>query len=233
MPGRDYLTIGEVVERLEPRYGDLSISKVRFLEEEGLISPQRTAGGYRKFSATDVERIEGILRLQKDYFMPLAVIREKLAEADRGHVPEELARAGDLPGLIGGASEEHPIPYATAASTLGVPDSFLRELLDYGLIATSVGEEGPELAAADVRIARIAWDLRRFGVEPRHLRMYVNSADREAALFGQILTPAFRQKSPDSKQRLADTLGDITRTTADLKRELLERAVERQFDGQL
>ncbi len=84
-----------------------------------------------------------------------------------------------------------------------------------------------------MRIARTAFDLRRFGVEPRHLRMYVNSADREAALFGQILAPAFRHKSADSRQRLEETLGDIGRTTADLKRELLDRALQRQFDGQL
>ncbi len=233
MATRDYLTIGEVVERLSPRYPDLSISKVRFLEEEGLINPERTAGGYRKFSTADVDRVEAILRLQKDYFLPLAVIREKLAEMDRGHVPEELARVSDLPGITGAGVVEAPVAFATASSTLGMPDSFLRELLDYGLIATSVGAEGPELAPADVRIARVAFDLRRFGVEPRHLRMYVNAADREAALFGQILAPAFRHKSADSRQRLEETLAEITHTTADLKQELLERSLGRQFDGQL
>jgi DNA-binding transcriptional MerR regulator len=232
MPGRDYLTIGEVVERLEPRYNDLSISKIRFLEEEGLISPERTPGGYRKFSDGDLDRIEAILRLQKDYFMPLAVIREKLAEMDRGHVPEELARVTDLPG-IGHRDADEPVALAGASSALGIPDAFLRELIDFGLVMTSAGDSGPELSPLDVRIARTSWDLRRFGVEPRHLRMFANSADREAALFNQILTPAFRHKSAESRAGLEETLADISRTTGDLKRELLERAVERQFDGLL
>jgi DNA-binding transcriptional MerR regulator len=229
---RDYLTIGEVVERLQPRYSDLSISKVRFLEEEDLISPERTPGGYRKFSTRDVERIEAILRLQKDYFLPLAVIREKLAEMDRGHIPEELARVSDLPGISQVGADE-PVPLASASSALGIPDTFLRELIDFGLVGTNAGEGGPELAPLDVRVARTAWDLRRFGVEPRHLRLFANSPDREAALFNQILAPAYRHKTPEARAALVETLADITKTTADLKRELLERALEQQFDGLL
>ena len=93
MSSRDYLTIGEVVQKLQPSYPDLSISKVRFLEEEDLITPERTAGGYRKFSQKDVGRIEMILRLQRDHFFPLAVIREKLADVDRGRIPAELQRS--------------------------------------------------------------------------------------------------------------------------------------------
>jgi DNA-binding transcriptional MerR regulator len=89
MTPRDYLTIGEVVQRLEGSYPDLSISKVRFLEEEGLVSPERTAGGYRKFSQADVSRIEMILRLQREHFLPLAIIREKLADFYRGKIPSE------------------------------------------------------------------------------------------------------------------------------------------------
>ena len=93
MTGRDYLTIGEVVQRLQGAYPDLSISKVRFLEEEGLVAPERTQGGYRKFSQADVARVEMILRLQKEHFLPLAVIREKLSDFDRGRIPAELQRA--------------------------------------------------------------------------------------------------------------------------------------------
>ena len=104
MSSRDYLTIGEVVQRLQGAYPDLSISKVRFLEEEGLVAPERTAGGYRKFSQADVARVEMILRLQKEHFLPLAVIREKLADFDRGKIPAELQR-----GAVG---MTEPLPLA-------------------------------------------------------------------------------------------------------------------------
>jgi DNA-binding transcriptional MerR regulator len=233
MAGRDYMTIGEVVERLSGAYPDLSISKVRFLEEEGLVAPERTPGGYRKFSAADVSRIEAILRLQKEHFLPLAVIREKLADMDRGRVPEELKGDGAATPPAGRPVEGESVPLASASSLLGVPDAFLRELIDYNLIATHAGEEGPELGPADVQIAHTAWDLRRYGVEPRHLRMYDNLAEREAALFGQILTPAYRHNTVESKARLAATLADITKATGELKRELLRRALAETFDGML
>jgi DNA-binding transcriptional MerR regulator len=231
--GRDYLTIGEVVERLSGRYPDLSISKVRFLEEEGLISPQRTPGGYRKFATTDVERIEAILRLQRDYFLPLAVIREKLAEMDRGHMPDELRRAGEVPGMPGRVPDGEAVALSGAANALGMPDGFLRELIDFGLVTTQSGAEGQEITPSGVRIARLAWDLRRYGIEPRHLRTYVNGADREAALFGQVLTPAYRHKGAEGRTGLAEALSDITKATDELKTELLERALEDTFAGML
>jgi DNA-binding transcriptional MerR regulator len=231
--GRDYLTIGEVVDRLSGRYPDLSISKVRFLEEEGLIAPQRTAGGYRKFDTADVERIEAILKLQRDYFLPLAVIRDKLTEMDHGRVPEELRGAGDIPGMSGRVSDGEAVALTGAASALGMPDGFLRELIDFGLVTTQNGAEGQEITPSGVRIARLAWDLRRYGIEPRHLRMYANGADREAALFGQVLTPAYRHKDAESRAGLAEALSDISKATGELKAELLERALEGTFDGML
>jgi DNA-binding transcriptional MerR regulator len=227
------MTIGEVVERLSGGYPDLSISKIRFLEEEGLVSPARTPGGYRKFSAGDVSRIEAILRLQKEHFLPLAVIREKLADMDRGRMPEELKGDSAVAGPTGRPAEGEPVALAGASSALGVPDAFLRELIDYGLITAHAGAEGPQLGPSEIQIAHVAWDLRRFGVEPRHLRMYDHLAEREAALFGQILTPAYRHNTPDSKARLAATLAEITKATGELKRELLRRSLASTFDGML
>ena len=227
------MTIGEVVERLSTAYPDLSISKVRFLEEEGLVAPERTPGGYRKFSSADVARIEAILRLQKDHFLPLAVIREKLADMDRGRMPEELKGDAAVANPTSRPAQGESIPLATASAALGVPDAFLKELIDFGLVQTHHGAEGPELAPSDIQIAHVAWDLRRYGVEPRHLRMYDNLAEREAALFGQILTPAYRHNTADSKARLAATLADITKATGELKRELLKRALAATFDGML
>jgi DNA-binding transcriptional MerR regulator len=232
MSSRDYLTIGEVVQRLQPSYPDLSISKVRFLEEEGLVSPERTAGGYRKFAQSDVARVEMILRLQRDHFLPLAVIREKLADVDRGRMPAELQRTpvGGTEPLPFSAVDEGPLPLDSAPSSLGVPLSFLRELAEFGILEIKTGEQGEQIDRADVVIVHAAWDLRRFGVEPRHLRMYGVSADREAALFSQILMPAFRHRTPETRQKLAETLNELCTITDQLKSRLLRRALEKAFE---
>ena len=232
MTGRDYLTIGEVVQRLQGPYPDLSISKVRFLEEEGLVAPERTQGGYRKFSQGDVARVEMILRLQKEHFLPLAVIREKLSDFDRGRIPPELARAGvgvsaPLPIM---AEKEGPLALEEAPASLGIPVSFIRELTEFGLVAIATGESGDEISRTDVQIVHAAWELRRFGVEPRHLRMYENFADRESAFFSQILMPAFRHRTADTTQKLAETLVELGALTDELKSRLLRRALGRVFE---
>ncbi|TLM96248.1 MAG: MerR family transcriptional regulator [Actinobacteria bacterium] len=229
---RDYMTIGEVVQRLQGAYPDLSISKVRFLEEEGLIAPERTAGGYRKFAQSDVARVEMILRLQRDHFLPLAIIRDKLADFDRGKVPVELERStsGVAETLPLVAEDDGPMPLDDAPAALGIPVSFVRELAEFGLLKLVSGESGPEIERADVAILHAAWDLRRFGIEPRHLRIYETFAEREAALFSQILMPAFRHKTSETKQRLAETLSELSNLTDDLKSRLLRRAVRRAFE---
>ena len=232
MTPRDYLTIGEVVQRLQGAYPDLSISKVRFLEEEGLVSPERTAGGYRKFSQADVSRIEMILRLQREHFLPLAIIREKLADFDRGKIPSELASppvgmTGPLP-LI--AEDESPLMLDESQAALGVPRAFIEELAEFHLVTIENGEDGEYIERPDVQIVHAAWDLRKYGVEPRHLRMYENFSEREAALFTQILMPAFRHRTPESRQKLAETLADLGDLTDGLKGRLLRRALANAFE---
>lgn len=231
MSVRDYLTIGEVVQRLQPGYPDLSISKVRFLEEEGLITPERTAGGYRKFSQSDVARIEMILRLQRDHFFPLAVIREKLADVDKGRIPAELQRTPasvaepiKLPGGDG------PLLLDDAQSELDIPASFIRELSGFGIVHVQTGDAGEQIDRADVSAVHAAWDLRKFGVEPRHLRMYELFAEREAALFSQILMPTFRHRTPESRQKLNETLTELGSLTDELKGRLLRRALAKAFE---
>ena len=226
------MTIGEVVDRLSPAYPDLSISKLRFLEEEGLITPDRTPGGYRKFSQSDVARLELVLRLQRDHFLPLAVIREKLAEYDRGRIPPELRQS------VVAVAEPVALPLDDAQtilvedtpSVLGVPVSFIRELQEYALLEVEQGEDGEEIRRGDAAIVNAAWDLRRFGVEPRHLRMYETFAEREAAFFSQILMPAFRHRTPETRQKLVDTLTELTTLTDELKGQLLRRALGRVFE---
>ncbi len=231
MSTRDYLTIGEVVQRLQPAHPDLSISKVRFLEEEGLITPERTAGGYRKFTQADVARVEMILRLQKDHFLPLAVIREKLADVDRGRIPAELQG----PAVGGGtvvmtAVDEGPLLVEDIPASLQIPVSFVRELHEFGIVEIRRGDDGEQIDRADVPCLHAAWDLRRFGVEPRHLRMYETSAEREAALFAQILMPAFRHRTPESRQKLAETLSELGSLTDQLKGRLLRRSLAKAFE---
>lgn len=232
MASRDYLTIGEVVQRLEGAYPDLSISKIRFLEEEGLVSPERTAGGYRKFSQADVARVEMILRLQREYFLPLAVIREKLADFDRGKIPPELSRGpiGMTEPLPLAADDEGPLALDDAQASLGIPATFIRELSEFNLVSIARVDGADTIERADTAIVHAAWDLRKYGVDPRHLRMYENFSERESALFAQILMPTFRHRTPESKQKLAETLADLGTLTDELKGRLLRRALARAFE---
>lgn len=233
MNAKDYLTIGEVVQKLSATYPDLSISKLRFLEEEGLISPERTAGGYRKFRPADVGRVDMILRLQRDHFLPLAIIKDKLADVDKGRLPAELQRTpvGGTEPLPFNVVEEGPLDIEDAPSSLGIPVSFLRELNEFGLIEFSAGEDDATVIdRAEVPSIHAAWDLRRFGVEPRHLRMYSTFAEREATLFSQILMPAFRHRTPETRKKLADTLNELCSLTDQLKGRMLRRALEKAFE---
>jgi DNA-binding transcriptional MerR regulator len=226
------MTIGEVVDRLVSAYPDLSISKLRFLEDEGLITPERTPGGYRKFTQADLGRVEIVLRLQRDHFLPLAVIREKLAEYDRGRMPAELRQV--VPSVAQPVAlpldEAQMVRVDDAPAALGVPVTFVRELAEYGLLEVSKGDHGDEIGKIDVAIVHAAWDLRRFGVEPRHLRMYETFAERESSFFSQILMPAFRHRTPETRQKLVETLTDLTTLTEELKGRLLRRALGKTFE---
>lgn len=228
---RDYMTIGELVDSLIPAHPDLTISKVRFLEDEGLITPERTAGGYRKFSSGDAARVDLVLRLQKEHFLPLAVIREKLVDLDKGKVPEDLRPMVTRPEAVAlPLSEGDAVPLEQVPSALGFPTSFVRELAEFGLVRTVKGASGEELPRVDVQIAHTCWDMRRFGVEPRHLRQYATAAEREAALFQQILMPAYRHRTPETKQKLTETLSELMRLTDELRRDLAKRAVSDMFE---
>jgi DNA-binding transcriptional MerR regulator len=228
---RDYMTIGELVDSLIPAHPDLTISKVRFLEDEGLITPERTAGGYRKFSTNDVARVDLVLRLQKEHFLPLAVIREKLQDLDKGKVPEELRPMVTRPEAVAMPFDEaEAVPLEQVPSLLGFPTTFVRELAEFGLVTISKGAAGDELPRGDVQIAHTCWDMRRFGVEPRHLRMYATAAEREAALFQQILMPGYRHQTPETKQKLIESLTELMRLTDELRRDLAKRAVGDAFE---
>jgi DNA-binding transcriptional MerR regulator len=228
---RDYLTIGGLVESLVPAHPDLTISKVRFLEDEGLVTPERTAGGYRKFSTSDVARVDLILRLQKEHFLPLAVIREKLKDLDKGKIPEEIRPMVTRPEAVASVFESgDAVPLESVPSSLGFPTSFVRELAEFGLVRIVSGEKGEELPRGDVQIAHTCWDMRGYGIEPRHLRVFATAAEREAALFEQILLPGYRNRTPETRQKLLETLGELMRLTDELRRDLAKRAVSGTFE---
>lgn len=228
---RDYLTIGEVVDKLISTYPDLTISKVRFLEDERLISPERTPGGYRKYRPADIQRLELVLRLQKDHFMPLAIIREKLEDLDHGKLPPELKPAVEHSEAMTLPLEEaETIPLERVPDALGFPTAFIRELGTFGIVNLVKGERGEELPGPDIAVAHTCWELRKFGIEPRHLRMYETFADREAAFYQQILMPAMRHRTPEARQKLVETLVDLMGKTAELKEHMIRRAVGRIFE---
>ena len=197
------MTIGEVAQRLSVEYPDLTVSKLRYLEDEGLVAPARTPSGYRKYSRDDVARVKTILTLQRDQFLPLQVIKERLAGTGE-QLPLDHAPADE--------SAEEPreasgrLPMRDAVSETGIAEHFIKELADYRVIEIEIERIGPTVDRRDLEIIRTAAELKQLGLEPRHLRMYVTFSTKEADLFSQILGPTFRHKTPESKELLAQRL---------------------------
>src|ERR671935_1386420 len=181
---RKALTIGAVCKILNQEFDDISISKIRYLEDQKLLAPRRTSGGYRLYSQADVERLRAILRMQRDEFLPLRVIRQKLATGDftgprRGSEAAASRRA---------ASVEAPVSTLTMEELLdeaGVPDGLLRELQEYGIVQPERRDGRLVFDETDLEIVRAAAELSRFGVAARNLRVFRTSADREAGFLQQ------------------------------------------------
>lgn len=225
---RDYLSIGEVLDSVRADFPDVSISKIRFLESEGLISPERTPAGYRKFFEPDVARLRYILSLQRDHFLPLKVIKERLAQADEeGSYPEEPAARPASNGR-GSAAAPEPEPALVEVSVqmtrselrdaAGLTDDQMRQLEDFGVISQ---RDSDVYDANDLVIARTSNRFFAYGVEPRHLRMYRQFADREAAFFEQIVAPALMRRDRDG----ADDARRSVKELLTLSRQMREAAL--------
>ena len=228
------ITIGKVVERLKPRYPDLSISKVRYLEDEGLLTPMRTASGYRLYSQKDVDRLERILYLQKNRFLPLAVIKEMLDRDDPGAMTategeserDQLLESEDVTGRL------HPID--KMPDQLGVPISFVRQLADAGLIELKRSPGGRDLVdGKDLALIRTADQLRRFGIEPKNLRQYVTAASRESAMFEQALAIYGNrgEPTPEQREQFAQSFDSMLTLTNKLRTQLIRKTVTGHFKG--
>jgi DNA-binding transcriptional MerR regulator len=195
------LSIGEVLTELRVEFPDTTISKLRFLETEGLVQPQRTPSGYRKYSGDDVARLRYILAAQRDQYLPLRVIRQQL---DEGAHVVVVPPAAQRPALVAVRDDEQPaapdarLRRSELCSRAGISDETLASLEQHGVIAPRAGGWFDADALA---IAEVAGLLAAYGIEARHLRPYKVAADREAGLFAQIVTPLLRQQSPGREAR--------------------------------
>jgi DNA-binding transcriptional MerR regulator len=207
------LTIGAVCRRLKPAFPDVSISKIRYLEGEGLVTPRRTQGGYRLFSEEDLERLETILRLQRDEFLPLRVIREELATgAAKARRKRATAALGE--------GEADDLGVDELCERAGVDAARARELEQFGLLEAPYGE-------LDVEIAAVCERLARYGIAPRHLRAFRTAADRQAGLLEALVLPSLRSRSPERRRAGLEDLRALTESAQELSQLLLSRTVRK------
>ena len=218
---RKTLTIGAVVKQLKSEFTDVSISKIRYLEDEKLISPKRTAGGYRIFSKADVERLRTILTLQRDEFLPLRVIRQELSR--KGTVAVRPAATGRFKkiSLKTPKAETRIYTLEEALETSGAGEDLVRELEEYGLISGSSSGGVKHFDQTDVEVMAAAYDLARYGVGARNLRTLKSSVDRESALLLQVLSPTLKSKNPAARQEGVAALENLATVSSHLKHLLL------------
>ena len=218
----DGFTIGEVLTHLKQEFDDVSISKIRFLESEGLVRPGRSESGYRQFTADDVERLRYVLAAQRDRYLPLRVIKEELARLDAG-LPVEETRPAPAP------SDRTPTDDGAAGLTDVVLDrqelasaSGLDGAAIDALVAAGVLPAREPFDGAALRVARVAAELLRRGLEPRHLRGYRLAAEREADRIEQLVAPRLAQRNPDSRRGAASAAEELVTLGAQLHRLLLD-----------
>ena len=214
------LTIGAVCSRLKAEFPDISISKIRYLEDQGLLSLRRTQGGYRLFSEEDVERLETILRLQRDEFLPLRVIRQELASPSGG---KDRKRARPL----GVSGHEDGLDLSELCRRAGISGELTRELEDFGLLEPS-SDEGERLyGEGDVDIAVACARLAQFGIAPRHLRAFRTAATRESGLLEAVVAPALRSRNPERRKTGMEDLQELAELAQELAQLLFWRELRR------
>jgi DNA-binding transcriptional MerR regulator len=208
-PRERLLRIGEVVRRLRDEFPDISISKIRYLEDEGLLMPRRTQGGYRLFSEPDLERLQTILRLQRDEFLPLRVIKDEL------DAPGAKERKRRRPAALGVA--EVAVTLDELCDRAVIDPSLAKELEDFGLIAPHGSGADKRYPESDIDVALLCAQLARFGVGPRHLRTIRTATARQAALLEQLFAPALSGRNNERRaqavrdlQQLAELAGELS-----------------------
>ncbi|MDX6652851.1 MAG: hypothetical protein QOG09_1739 [Solirubrobacterales bacterium] len=228
---RKALTIGAVCKILSQEFDDLSISKIRYLEDQKLLAPRRTPGGYRLYSQADVDRLRTILRLQRDEFLPLRVIRQELAsgalEQQEGGVPS----AGAMRRVTSVAASTSNLTIEQLMEETAAGADLIKELEDFGIVQSTLNEDNVRTYdETDREIVRAAAELARFGVAGRNLKVFRTSADREAALLEQVLGPTLRSRNPARRREALDNLESMAAVISQLKHLLLVRDLRRFTD---
>jgi DNA-binding transcriptional MerR regulator len=211
------LTIGAVCRLLQAEFPDISISKIRYLEDQRLLEPKRTQGGYRLFAEDDVERLRTILRLQRDEFLPLRVIRQELAQRTKG-------KKRKRPGLAG---SEEQVALAELCERAGVNAETAHELEAFGLLEPQRRNGEKVYGESDVDIATTCARLAPFGIAPRHLRTFRTMADREAGLLEQLVAPALRSRNPERRKAGLEDLQTLAELAQELSQLLFWRDLRR------
>ncbi len=228
---RKALTIGAVCKILQSEFDDVSISKIRYLEDQKLLTPRRTPGGYRLYSQSDVERLRTILRLQRDEFLPLRVIRQELAAG--GDIA--AAVAGSEKRASGGAVRRAILidtsrAYLTLEEVIeetGAREELISELENFGIVQPEKRDGKTVYDETDREVIRAANELSRFGVAARNLRVFRSSADREANLLEALLGPSLRSRNPERRKEALESLESLAATVSHLKHLLLVRDLRR------
>jgi DNA-binding transcriptional MerR regulator len=233
VPARASMSIGEVLAALRQEFPDVTISKIRFLEAEGLVEPQRTASGYRKFSREDFSRLRYVLGAQRDHYLPLRVIKQHLEALDRGleppapggtgpRVPRALVAAEGLPGAESFAKDvtEIRLSRAELMEEAGLDVAALDQLEQFGLVSPRQG--GQHYDGDALVVAKTVAEMARFGIEPRHLRLFRSAADREVGLLEQVVSPLVRQRNPEAKARADEVVRELAALSVKLHATLVK-----------
>jgi DNA-binding transcriptional MerR regulator len=213
------LTIGTVCGMLKDEFPDISISKIRYLEDQGLLAPRRTEGGYRLFSEDDLERLETILRLQRDEFLPLRVIRQELASP--------AARDRKRRRAAGVGADEPELDLDELCERAGIDARLARELEEFGLLTSRTEGGQKRYSELETDIAIACGRLAQYGIAPRHLRPFRTAADREAGLIEQVVGPALRARNPERRRAGTEDLEALGTLAAELSQLLSWRALRR------
>lgn len=240
VPARSMMSIGEVLGALRADFPDVTISKIRFLESEGLVEPARTPSGYRKFSADDVERLRYVLSAQRDHYLPLRVIKDHLDALDRGLEPPPLpGGAPQVPAVqvdgapaaaaFAGDHADVRVSRSELLASAGIDPEMLDQLESFGLVGRRRGS--PHYDGDALVIARTVGELAGYGLEPRHLRAFRTAADREAGLVEQVVSPLLRQRSSQSHGRAEEVAREIAALSVTLHTALVRASMRSVLDS--
>jgi DNA-binding transcriptional MerR regulator len=213
--GQSLRTIGTICDELREEFPDISVSKIRYLEDQGLITPKRTRGGYRLFSPDDVERLVKILRLQRDEFLPLRVIRQEL---DGPGAADRTRRRS-----VGLTGTEDEIDGSELLERASVSPDFLRALEEYGVVVARIENGERRYRESEADIAAASARLARFGIDARHLRTILTAAGRQAALVEQLVAPGLRSRNPERRKTATEDLETLANVAQELSQLLFIR----------